>query len=237
MIFPCHICQTPLSAEESQAGLLVRCPSCKNTLRVPALEKPVAATMATEVAGAGAAQAAPQAAAARVQVKTPPFPGLPARPGGRRYGFNCKYCSSRLEATDSMQAQEGQCPTCGSNIVIPILDRQGRLIDPETRQIIKQDPHPVHAYAAAGQRAPVIIRAPDDRQFILCPRCQTHNPISANNCKNCGTPFTWKEPRSKWPAPAMGFASRHWCWGSSAFPPFLSWELSRCWRSYLGLPG
>src|SRR5213079_3653291 len=81
--------------------------------------------------------------------------------GGKRYGFNCGYCSSRLEATESMAAQEGQCPTCGNQITIPILDRYGRLIDPKTRLIIKQDPHPVHAYAAAGDRAPAILRAKD----------------------------------------------------------------------------
>ena len=82
-------------------------------------------------------------------------PGVAAgRFASRRYGFNCGYCSSRLEATGAMAAQEGQCPTCGNQITIPILDRYGRLIDPKTRQIIKQDPHPVHAYAAAGERAP-----------------------------------------------------------------------------------
>jgi hypothetical protein len=70
------------------------------------------------------------------------------------------------------------------------LDRQGRLIDPKTRQIIKQDPHPVHAYAAAGERAPKIIRARDGKQNIICPRCNAASPISANNCKSCGMPFT-----------------------------------------------
>jgi ribosomal protein L40E len=116
----------------------------------------------------------------------------PARSGGggRRYGFNCGYCSSRLEATEAMGAQEGQCPTCGNNITIPILDRYGRLIDPKTRQIIKQDPHPVHAYAAAGERAPKIIRQKDQKQVIVCPRCNGASPISANNCKACGMPFT-----------------------------------------------
>ena len=109
---------------------------------------------------------------------------------GKRYGFNCGYCSSRLEANESMAAQEGQCPTCGNNITIPILDRYGRLIDPKTRQIIKQDPHPVHAYAAAGERAPVILRAKDGKQQIRCPRCQATSPITANNCKGCGMPFT-----------------------------------------------
>ena len=89
-----------------------------------------------------------------------------------------------------MAAQDGQCPTCGSQITIPILDRYGRLIDPKTREVIKQDPHPVHAYAAAGERAPGIIRSRDGRQLIKCPRCNGHSPITANNCKACGMPFT-----------------------------------------------
>jgi ribosomal protein L40E len=74
-------------------------------------------------------------------------------------------------------------------ITIPILDRYGRLIDPKTRQIIKQDPHPVHAYAAAGERAPTIVRK-DKAQYIICPRCRAQSPISSNNCKSCGMPFT-----------------------------------------------
>jgi hypothetical protein len=109
---------------------------------------------------------------------------------GRRYGFNCGYCSSRLEATESMAAQDGQCPTCGNQITIPILDRYNRLIDPKTRQIIKQDPHPVHAYAAAGERAPAIRRNRDGQQVIVCSRCSAVSAITANNCKQCGMPFT-----------------------------------------------
>jgi hypothetical protein len=89
-----------------------------------------------------------------------------------------------------MAAQEGQCPTCGNNITIPILDRYGRLIDPITKQIIKQDPHPVHAYAAAGERAPKILRQATGTQNIQCPRCNSVSAITANNCKSCGMPFT-----------------------------------------------
>lgn len=112
------------------------------------------------------------------------------RVGGKRFGFNCGYCSSRLEATEANCAQEGQCPTCGNNITIPILDRYGRLIDPKSGQIIKQDPHPVHAYAAAGERAPKIIRHPDGSQSIQCTKCRSFSSITANNCKSCGMPFT-----------------------------------------------
>jgi DNA-directed RNA polymerase subunit RPC12/RpoP len=169
--FPCQVCQTPLRANDQQAGQLVRCPTCSTTLRVPV---PASATATAGVArayvGAGGSQT--------------------FRGSGRRYGFNCGYCSSRLEATESMAAQEGQCPTCGNQITIPILDRYGRLIDPKTRLIIKQDPHPVHAYAAAGDRAPAILRDKDGAQVIRCPRCPAVSPISANNCRSCGMPFT-----------------------------------------------
>jgi DNA-directed RNA polymerase subunit RPC12/RpoP len=182
IVFNCHVCRTSLSAEGSQAGQLVRCPTCLTTLRVPAPE----AAPAELASFPAAKQAAAGGAGPRTGTST--FTG---RYGpGRRYGFNCGYCSSRLEATESMAAQEGQCPTCGNQITIPILDRYGRLIDPKTRQIIKQDPHPVHAYAAAGERAPKIIRGRDGKNIIQCPRCSAASPITANNCKSCGMPFT-----------------------------------------------
>src|SRR5437868_5847683 len=196
IIFPCHVCQTPLSAEAAQVGQLVRCPTCSTTLRVPTQSS----SMVMQTVGAGAGGSSSSAgASAGGQRFSPPAQRSPSsgvgqmsgfRTGGRRYGFNCGYCSSRLEATEAMGAQEGQCPTCGNNITIPILDRYGRLIDPKTRQIIKQDPHPVHAYAAAGERAPQILRQKDGKQSIRCPRCQGLSPITANNCKSCGMPFT-----------------------------------------------
>jgi DNA-directed RNA polymerase subunit RPC12/RpoP len=180
IVFSCHICRTALSAESTQVGQLVRCPACKTTLRVPAPQGVAVGT------GDGAAPASPQISAnisSAAAMAT-------SRGSGRRFGFNCGYCSSRLEATEAMAAQEGQCPTCGNQITIPILDRLGRLIDPKTRQIIKQDPHPVHAYAAAGDRAPKITRDSQNRQWIICPRCSASSPITSNNCKSCGMPFT-----------------------------------------------
>lgn len=168
----CHVCRTALRAEDAQAGGYVRCPTCLTALNVPA---PVAAGQFS----------------ASATTTTIPQPGG-ARSGdsGKRYGFTCPYCSSRLEATVSMGGREGQCPTCDNSIVIPILDAYNRLIDPKTREVIKPDPHPVHAYAAAGERAPEIIRASDGIQQIRCPRCSTFSTISANNCKACGMPFT-----------------------------------------------
>lgn len=85
--------------------------------------------------------------------------------------------------------QKGQCPTCANTITIPILDRYGRLIDPDSNKVLKPDPHPVHAYAAAGDRAPKILRHPNG-QSIQCSRCNTLNPVTSNSCRSCGVPFT-----------------------------------------------
>src|SRR5437763_10242406 len=199
VVFPCHVCRTQLSAEDAQSGQLVRCPTCLTTLRVPSAAVQAADTAVSSGAFVGVQQGVGSAASGGgggAATMAPPrtafgqAAGAPRPSVGKRYGFNCGYCSSRLEATESMAAQEGQCPTCGNNITIPILDRYGRLIDPKTRQIIKQDPHPVHAYAAAGERAPKIVRRSDGSQTIQCPRCASVSPVTANNCKSCGMPFT-----------------------------------------------
>ncbi|MBV8780126.1 MAG: DUF4190 domain-containing protein [Phycisphaerae bacterium] len=184
LLFECNVCRASLSAQETQAGMMVRCPTCQATLRVPVPEMAGVVSASKDATNAGSA---PRRTIAN---SVSPPPRFPAAGRGKRYGFNCPYCSSRLEATDSMAAQEGQCPTCGNSITIPILDRYGRLIDPVTKQIIKQDPHPVHAYAAAGERAPKIIRESSSIQTIQCPRCQGKSAITANNCKLCGMPFT-----------------------------------------------
>ena len=216
LIFPCQVCQTQLSAEESQAGTLVRCPTCLSTLKVPVPQR------SAELVGAGA-----------VGPVAGPGTSLPPRQnfgsllgstgrgsGGKRYGFNCAYCSSRLEATESMAAQDGQCPTCGNTITIPILDRYGRLIDPKTRQVIKQDPHPVHAYAAAGDRAPRILRQPGGSQNIQCPRCQSVSPITANNCKACGMPFTMEGTTLEASGASNGFCVASLVLGIIGIPAF-----------------
>lgn len=242
MVFDCHVCRTKLSAEESQAGALVRCPQCLATLRVPvphAVSGTAAVATSRAIAGAGSTSGAvvsdspsvSAAASARAGVFAPPRPHteIPsgaaaafrsAGSGGKRYGFNCGYCSSRLEATEAMAAQQGQCPTCGNTIVIPILDRYGRLIDPRTRQIIKQDPHPVHAYAAAGDRAPRILRQNDGKQIIRCPRCSAASPITANNCKACGMPFTMEGTTLEAAGTSNGFCVASLVLGIIGIPAF-----------------
>jgi hypothetical protein len=221
IVFPCHVCRTSLSAEPAQAGQLVRCPTCLTALRVPTAAAEPVATGSLVTAGGGAPPPPPP----RTSPRPPQFGQMGQMGGGRfaggkRYGFNCGYCSSRLEATEAMAAQDGQCPTCGNQITIPILDRYGRLIDPKTRQIIKQDPHPVHAYAAAGDRAPKITRARDGKQTIVCPRCAAISPITANNCKSCGMPFTMEGTTLEASGSSNGFCVASLVLGIISLPAF-----------------
>jgi ribosomal protein L40E/DNA-directed RNA polymerase subunit RPC12/RpoP len=229
--FPCTVCRSPLEAEDEQAGKLVRCPGCRAAVRVPT-EPAAAPVMVAGPSSRSTTTVGSRSAPAQRQAPPPPPPSaIPPTPrsGGKRYGFHCPYCSSRLEANESQAAQEGGCPTCGNTITIPILDRYNRLIDPKTRQIIKQDPHPVHAYAAAGDRAPKIVRREKDQQFIICPRCSAQSPISANNCKSCGMPFTMEGTTVESAGSSNGFAVASLVMGiigipaaCAVFPPALA---------------
>lgn len=206
IVFDCSVCRTKLSAQPTQAGSWVLCPNCRTKLQVPAPAAVAVASETYDIVDEPPQQPKPAAPRAPAPPRAP-IPGARSQTAtGKRYGFNCGYCSSRLEATESMAAQDGQCPTCGNSITIPIQDRYGRLIDPKTRQIIKQDPHPVHAYAAAGDRAPAIIRQDDGKQIIRCARCNAASPISANNCKACGMPFTMEGTTLETAGSSNGFA-------------------------------
>ena len=203
--FQCKLCRTSLSAQDAQAGQQMRCPNCLAAVTVPVQAREAVAVTAD---GTDEIAIAPPSQPSR-PAPPPPTPAQKRPPTqyGKRYGFNCVYCSSRLEATETMAGHEGQCPTCGNSIVIPILDRYGRLIDPVTREIIKQDPHPVHAYAAAGERAPRIVRTDEGVQQIVCAKCKRPSPITANNCKHCGMPFTMEGTAPEAAGGAGGFAT------------------------------
>ncbi len=76
----------------------------------------------------------------------------PSIPLGKVFSFRCSQCSCRLEAYTGMVGQRGQCPTCAAEFLVPTPDGAavrtgGTLPEQEYAQ-------PVHAYAAAGQRAP-----------------------------------------------------------------------------------
>lgn len=112
----------------------------------------------------------------------------PAIPLGRVFSFRCRQCQSRLEAYTGMVGQGGQCPTCAVEFEIPPPEtdaaRSGGT-EPEMEYA-----QPVHAYAAAGDKAPEIIRMPDGKHAIRCPRCHTVNAVDRNNCIKCAAPFT-----------------------------------------------
>ena len=214
--FACGNCGTKLKAPDERAGQKVRCPRCRSVMPVPEPE-----TGDIPLAQEPAAPAAVERPAKSKTLANPAvLRSVQAAPAGRRYGFNCQYCSSRLEATTGMAGQEGHCPTCSQTIIIPILDRYGKLIDPMTGKVVKQDPHPVHAYAAAGERAPDIVRGDDGLQYIRCPRCKASNPIGANNCKNCGMPFTMEGTTLEAAGGGNGFATAALVLGIVGLPTF-----------------
>src|SRR6266699_806399 len=99
LVFDCKVCRTSLSADEAQVGQLVRCPTCLTTLRVPAA--PVAEGQ-RELAGVGSTAQSAGASAPPPQRRPNIPPQFRSGGGGKRYGFNCAYCSSRLEATEAM---------------------------------------------------------------------------------------------------------------------------------------
>lgn len=206
--FGCTVCRTMLSAGEEFAGKLMRCPTCMSAQRVPAPEAVAAATPS------------PGPAPKRELRLPAAVPPSLSKSGGRRYGFHCPYCSSRLEASEGHAGTSGQCPTCGSSITIPIQDRFGRLIDPNTREIIKPDPHPVHAYAAAGERAPRVIRASDGSQQIQCSRCGTLSAVRSNNCRSCGMPFTMEGTTAEAMAGTNGYCVASLVLGVISIPAF-----------------
>src|SRR2546423_442639 len=120
LVFPCNVCRTSLSADEAQAGQLVRCPTCLSTLRVPASQRaPETVGVGVGSGGGGGGVSSAASSLASTASRGTGALGSSGRATGRRFGFNCGYCSSRLEATESMSAQEGQCPTCGNAIIIP----------------------------------------------------------------------------------------------------------------------
>lgn len=109
----------------------------------------------------------------------------------RRFGFRCLRCQSVLEAAVSQSGRQGQCPSCGAVFTIPAVDwRSGLAVSDADPGADGELPIPVHAYAAAGEHAPQIVRHKDDSLAIICPRCQRECSIVANSCTGCGLPFT-----------------------------------------------
>jgi DNA-directed RNA polymerase subunit RPC12/RpoP len=148
-------------ARAQWAGRRVRCPHCSAELVLPPDGK------LGETARAGA-----------------------AKRNERRFAFGCTRCESLLEANTGMSGGAGRCPTCGARFLVPFVDASGRVDPLQLIDANDQDPTPIHAYASSGTQAPIIHRGPDDTLHIECPRCHARSAIEANNCTQCGVPFT-----------------------------------------------
>jgi len=110
---------------------------------------------------------------------------------GGRFGFRCLRCQSVLEAAASQSGRQGKCPSCGAVFTIPAVDwRSGLAVSDADPGADGELPIPVHAYAAAGEHAPHIVRHNDESLAIICPRCRRECSIVANSCAGCGLPFT-----------------------------------------------
>lgn len=108
-----------------------------------------------------------------------------------RFNFSCPTCGSVLEAVASHAESPGRCPTCAAVFKIPQVDRRtGLAMRATASESELQDPTPVHAYAAAGEKAPTIVDLSEGNRGICCPRCQAVSDIENNFCTICGFPFT-----------------------------------------------
>ena len=133
-----------------------------------------------------------------VSVPPPPPPVKEPESGGRIFHFQCMRCASVLEARSGQAGRSGKCPTCAAVFTVPLMDpRTGLAKSNADAGQDGENPTPVHAYAAAGTMAPQLIRLPDDTLIIECSRCKHHSPVTANNCPECGLPFTMEGVSSR----------------------------------------
>ena len=82
----------------------------------------------------------------------------------------------------------------------------------------QQDPTPVHAYAAAGDKAPEIVQLEGAGQAIVCPRCAATNDIEQNYCTACGFPFTMEGANRAAQSTADGYAVASFVVGLISLP-------------------
>lgn len=131
-------------------------------------------------------------AGAAVTSPTTALPAVAAPPAAEiRFTFTCQRCGSPLEGRSTISKQLGRCPTCAAVFVVPEVDRRTGL--PTGPAVVADDgelPTPMHAYAAAGDKAPRFHRLPDGELTIICPRCDARAAVEAHLCPRCGLPFT-----------------------------------------------
>lgn len=167
LVLDCPSCHQPLTLATELIGAIVACPHCHEHFVLPregATPQPVQRARPSEA---------------------------PSTVLSNRFSFVCGRCESPLEARSDLCGQPGRCPTCGALFVVPNLEPgTNRAVGPAIVADDGQLPTPMHAYATAGERAPLIRRLKTGDQVIVCPRCKQEMPIEADVCAACGVPFT-----------------------------------------------
>ncbi len=136
-----------------------------------------------------------------------------------RFNFSCRLCGSVLEALIAQSGTPGRCPTCAAVFNIPRVDmRTGLALGAGDSGEAHQDPTPVHAYAAAGDKAPEIVHLKDAGQAIVCPRCDATSDIEQNFCAACGFPFTMEGANRAAQSTADGYAVASFVVGLISLP-------------------
>lgn len=145
--------------------------------------------------------------------------GAPPIAPSLRFNFSCRLCGSVLEALIAQSGTPGRCPTCAAVFNIPRVDpRTGLALGTGDSGKTKQDPTPVHAYAAAGDKAPEIVHLEGAGRAIVCPRCAATSDIEENYCAACGFPFTMEGANRAAQSTADGYAVASFVVGLISLP-------------------
>lgn len=140
------------------------------------------------------------------------------------FTFQCRRCGSMLEGTLGQCGRRVRCPTCGVVFGVPDLDpRTGLPLEVREVRGDSEEAAPVHAYAAAGAKAPTIVTPAGGGTGILCPRCGRVSALDADHCPECGLPFTIEGTAAEavttpvglaWACLLLGVLSvlTIWCW-------------------------
>ncbi len=155
--------------------------------------------------------------------RSSPPDGTPPIAPSLRFNFSCRLCGSVLEALIAQSGTPGRCPTCAAVFHVPgVHPRTGLALGAgagtgdsgET----EQDPTPVHAYAAAGDKAPEIVHVDGAGWAIVCPRCAATSDIERNYCAACGFPFTMEGANRAAQSTADGYAVASFVVGLISLP-------------------
>lgn len=142
-------------------------------------------------------------------------------PGHRAqyFTFVCTQCDCVVEAERTQGGDPGRCPSCGAVLQIPEVDPHvGVARQVRARRVQEENATPLHAYAAAGEAAPAIVRRGDGTAGIRCSRCGADTEIDRDFCGRCGAAFTLDGAGRAIPREYDGLALTSFLFGVLAAP-------------------